>query len=204
MPETDPDIDDRDTDGDTDNAATDNALVERYRRGDTAAMDALLARWDAPVRRMLGRLSGQAADADDLRQEVFLRVVRAAERYRPQWAFSTLLYRIVLSATRDAARRRKRQMPVRVDENCQPAASPTPAQQVEREEALRLVSAALAALPDELREPLVLRHYGELTFQQTAEVLGLPPSTVKSRVAAALGRLRGELRRYGLNDFQTT
>jgi RNA polymerase sigma-70 factor (ECF subfamily) len=181
----------------------DNELVERYRRGDAAAMETLLTRWDLPVRRLLLRLAGPRCDVEDLRQEVFLRVVRAASAYRPQWAFSTLLYRIVLNVTRDAARRRQRRIRTTNDSNIEPAADGTPGDEVQRDEAARLVSAALASLPDELREPLILRHYGDLTFQQAAEVLGLPPSTVKSRVQAALGRLRGELRKHGLHDRET-
>jgi RNA polymerase sigma-70 factor (ECF subfamily) len=66
------------------------------------------------------------------------------------------------------------------------------------------VAAALASLPEELREPLVLRHYGELTFQEAADVLGLPTSTVKSRVMTALERLRGELRKHGLHQRETS
>src|SRR5436190_4565706 len=103
-------------------AATDNELVERYRRGDASAMETLLARWDVPVRRLLVRLAGPRCEAEDLRQEVFLRVVRAAAAYRPQWAFSTLLYRIVLNVTRDDARRRKRRIRTTGDCGPEPAA----------------------------------------------------------------------------------
>jgi RNA polymerase sigma-70 factor (ECF subfamily) len=185
----------------------DNELVQRYRRGDAAAMEALLSRWDLPVRRLLVRLAGPRCDAEDLRQEVFLRVVRAASTYRPQWAFSTLLHRIVLNVTRDAARRRQRRIRTTNEFPQEPAARGTPGDtpddNAQRGEAAGLVAEALAALPDDLREPLILRHYGELTFQQAAEVLGLPPSTVKSRVQAALARLRGELRTRGLHDRET-
>jgi RNA polymerase sigma-70 factor, ECF subfamily len=183
-------------------AATDNELVERYRLGDASAMETLLARWDLPVRRLLVRLAGPRCDADDLRQEVFLRVVRAAETYRSQWAFSTLLHRIVLNVVRDDARRRKRRIGTS-EMAVEPAAADASGEHAEREEAAGLVAAALASLPDELREPLVLRHYGDLTFQQSAEVLGLPASTVKSRVQAALARLRAELAKRGLHDRET-
>lgn len=184
----------------------DNELVDLYRRGDAAALEALLSRWDLPVRRLLVRLAGPRCDAEDLRQEVFLRVVRAASTYRPQWAFSTLLHRIVLNVARDAARRRQRRIHTTNEFSGEPAAATpgdTPDDIAQRGEAAALVAEALAALPDDLREPLILRHYGELTFQQAAEVLSLPPSTVKSRVQAALVRLRGELRARGLHDRET-
>jgi RNA polymerase sigma-70 factor (ECF subfamily) len=185
----------------------DNELVERYRRGDASAMEALLSRWAPRVRRLLVRLAGPRCDVEDLGQEVFLRVVRAAPAYRPQWAFSTLLYRIVLSVTRDAARRGRRRIRTTsdpdIDHRIAPSGGGAPGEEAQRGEAARLVAVALASLPDDLREPLILRHYGDLTFQQTADVLGLPASTVKSRVQAALVRLRGELRQRGLHDRET-
>jgi RNA polymerase sigma-70 factor (ECF subfamily) len=188
--------------------AADNELLDRYRRGDTAALEELLSRWGTQVRRLLVRLAGprcNKADVEDLGQEVFLRVVRAASAYRPQWAFSTLLYRIVLNVTRDAARRGQRRIRTTNESSVEPAAGgTTPGEDAERDEAARLVAAALASLPDELREPLILRHYGDLTFQQAAEVLGVPTSTVKSRVQVALVRLRGELRKCGLDDREPT
>jgi RNA polymerase sigma-70 factor (ECF subfamily) len=156
---------------------------------------------------LLGRLAGypvaRHADIEDLRQEVFLRVVRAASAYRTDGAFSTWLYRIVLNVTRDAARRRQRRI-CTTNDDAEPATTTTPSQQVEGQETAQLVAAALAALPGELREPLVLRHYGDLTFQQTADVLGLPTSTVKSRVVAGLQRLRSELRQYGLHQRENS
>lgn len=179
----------------------DNELVERYRRGDTAAMETLLSRWERLIRRLLLRLAPHSHDADDLRQEVFLRVVKAAENYRADWAFSTLLYRIVMNVARDAHRRERRRARTAEAVRSRPVVDGAPLeQQAAAREAAELVAAALESLPGELREPLVLRHFGDMTFQQTAVVLGLPPSTVKSRVQAALRRLRVELRKRGLDE----
>jgi RNA polymerase sigma-70 factor (ECF subfamily) len=179
----------------------DNELVERYRRGDTAAMETLLFRWERQVQRLLLRLAPNSHDVDDLRQEVFLRVVKAAETYRADWAFSTLLYRIVMSVARDAQRREQRRARTAEAVRDRPVVGGAPPeQQAANREAAELVADALESLPDELREPLVLRHFGDMTFQQSAAVLGLPPSTVKSRVHAALRRLRVELRKRGLDE----
>jgi RNA polymerase sigma-70 factor (ECF subfamily) len=184
---------------------TDNELLMRYRRGDMAAMEMLLSRWERPVWRLLGRLSHNGQEIDDLRQEVFLRVVRAAENYRCDWAFSTLLYRIVVSVARDAQRRSRRQISTcPAMEADPPDNGALPAERAAQSESAALVAAALAKLPSELREPLVLRHYENLTFQETAEVLSLPASTVKSRVQAALRTLRSELRKLGLNEGEAT
>src|SRR5688572_4599723 len=125
----------------------DNELVERYRRGDAAALETLLSRWDLPVRRMLVRLAGPRCDAEDLRQEAFLRVVRATSTYRSQWAFSTLLHRIVLSVARDAARQRQRRVCTTNDLSYDPAAAgapgDAPSENAQRGEAAGLVAEAL-------------------------------------------------------------
>ena len=75
-----------------------------------------------------------------------------------------------------------------------------PPQAASREEVGRHVQEALAALPPKLREVLVLRHFGESTFADVAQVTGLPTSTVKSRFRVALAQLRSELRRRGITE----
>lgn len=174
----------------------DHELMRRCRDGDWSALAEIVDRWDGRVGRVLARLSPVPADVDDLRQDVFLRVFKARRRYRPQGAFSTWLYRIVLNVARDAARRRRTE-PLG---NHEPVSRNEPAEQLaEQREVRRQVTAALEALPEPLREPLVLKHYSDLTFAQIAELTGLPASTIKSRVSAALVRLRRELQRQGIS-----
>jgi RNA polymerase sigma-70 factor (ECF subfamily) len=197
---------------------TDQDLIARCRLGDTSAFDLLVRRWQAPVARLLSRLTGggraarpaAAGDAagagappgmevDDLSQEVFLRVLRACEAWEGRSSFSTWIYRIAVNVTRDALRRRRTwrrgtwHTPV-------PPSAPAAIEHASDRERQQLVSAALADLPAKLREPLVLRHFGDLTFAETAEVLGLPVGTAKSRVKQGLLRLRDELRRRGLTE----
>lgn len=186
---------------------TDHDLMERCRAGDRAAFEALLRRWQPCVIRLLTRLHDPGrtgsvhptSEIDDLAQEVFLRVLSAAGRYRSQYAFSTWLYRIVLNVARDAARRRRTRWKLlrrhRPQTNGQ-----GPVETAGRKEIEHHVADALGELPAKLREPLVLRHHGDLTFTEAAEVLRLPVSTVKSRVHAGLLKLRNELKRRGIGE----
>jgi RNA polymerase sigma-70 factor (ECF subfamily) len=171
----------------------DHELMRRCREGDQAAFAALVRRWEGPTARVLARLADNHADVEDLCQETFLRVYRARQRYRADAAFSTWLYRIALNVARDYWRRRRR--PQRAKP---PPPAPAPPDVAGREELNGHVQAALAALPGRLREVLVLRHFGRLSFQEVADATGQRPSTVKSRAYRALRALRDELRRRGI------
>lgn len=186
---------------------SDHELMRRVRRGDAPAFEQLVRRWERPVYRVLARYAGRNGHVEDLAQEVFLRVFSARDRYRARGAFSTWLFRIVLnvarSAHRSAHQRGRRQLHPLDDE--QAAGRPAPVQQtvqqtVEQREERRIVEAAVDALPPKLREVLVFRQFGELTFAEVARVTGLPVSTVKSRVRAALDRLRIELKQRGIHE----
>jgi len=190
---------------------SDHELMRRCRQGDSAAFDMLVRRWEAPVNRILVRLAGShvepggsnlvsaRTDVDDLSQEVFVRVLSARHRYRNTYAFSTWLYRIVLNVTRDAARRR--QARGKLLNNHRPVtAAETPPEAASRQEVDQQIAEAVSALPGDLREPLVLRHFGELPFAEVARVTGVPLGTVKSRVRTALLKLRAELKNRGIDE----
>jgi RNA polymerase sigma-70 factor, ECF subfamily len=181
-------------------AASDDDLMRRCRQGDAAAFEQLVRRWQEPIGRIVGHLLGPRAEVDDLCQEVFVRVLRACERYQPSFAFSTWMYRIALNVARDSHRRDKRrpQQPL-ADHDAASTALP-PADVLARQETSNALSEAVAALPETLREVLVLKHFGRLSFSEVAIATGLPLGTVKSRMRTALEKLRGELRRRGLTD----
>src|SRR5262249_17914634 len=124
-------------------------------------------------------------------QEVFLRVYQARSRYRATGKFSSWLYQIALNVVRDAARRRHPLLPLVgdaiVDEPC-------PAEQCQQQDLSNAVSRAVADLPKPLRVVLVLHHYEDMHFEDMALVLQTPASTLRSRFATALRRLRDRLR----------
>jgi RNA polymerase sigma-70 factor, ECF subfamily len=173
-------------------AHEDAELIRRWQGGDTRAFEDLVRRWQEPVGRLLARLVGRSELVQDLCQEVFLRLYQAGPRYREQGAFATWLYRIALNVARDAGRRRRHD-PLPLADH-EPAANGAPPEsRCEQQELVHAVAAALAELPASLREVLVLRHYENMNFEAMGRLLHTPASTLKSRFAVALNRLRERL-----------
>jgi RNA polymerase sigma-70 factor (ECF subfamily) len=174
----------------------DAELMARWRQGDAGAFEALVARWQGPMARFLDRYTGRPEAVPDLCQEVFLRLYHAGPRYREADAFSPWLYRIAVNVARDAVRRgRRAPEPLRDRE---PPDRGHPAEVVcRRRELADHLRRAVAGLPEILRLTLVLRHDEGLAFEEIARLTGTPASTVKTRFAAALQRLRVELERLG-------
>ena len=167
-------------------------LFPGWQSGDPAAFGALVRRWQAPIARFLFHYVGQRDLVPDLCQEVFFRAFLAAPRYREGGQFSAWLYRIALNVARDFSRRRRPEQKLRRDLELA-ADSPNPATSCEQQELAALVSQSVAELPEPLRVVLVLRHYEGMNFEQMARMLEMPASTLKSRFAAALTRLRERL-----------
>ena len=168
----------------------------------------LVRRWERPVWGILSRLSSaqsgnkSALDVEDLTQDVFLRVLSACERYQNSCAFSTWIYRIALNVSRDAFRRKRTQRKIlgNRQQSISVSRCELPESIVQKQELERNIAQALDELPPKLREPLVLKHYGELTFTEVAEITGVPLGTVKSRVKAGLLQLQSELKRRGIDE----
>jgi RNA polymerase sigma-70 factor, ECF subfamily len=179
----------------------DGELMCRWRRGDAAAAAELVERWQQPLARFLLRFVGRPDRVQDLCQDVFLRVLHAAPRYRDDGRFSTWLFQIALNVARDAARRSRvrSESPLCGDEPRGTGASPL-ADVCDRELA-KAVACAFAELAPPQREVMSLRHDAGMSFEDMARVLKTPASTLKSRFAAALYRLRARLAELGW-DFQ--
>ena len=172
---------------------SDAELMRRWQGGDTASFEEIVRRWQGRVGRLLARLAGPSV-APDLCQEVFLRLYRAGARYREEGAFTTWIYRMALNVARDAGRRRRDCAALG---NYEPLDDNAPHDALCRREAVELVTQALAQLPASLREVLVLRHYEGLSFEEIGRLTHVPASTLKSRFAVALDRLRVRLEELG-------
>lgn len=179
----------------------DTELIERWRRGDRTAFEELVRRWQRPVGCFLARLTGHADAAGDLCQEVFLRAYRAGPGKHENGSFSAWLYRIALNAARDAARRAK-YAPRPLAREVPDRAAPADAEAAQRE-SVRLVATAVAELPEPLRVVLVLHHYEHMNFEAISRLTGTPASTLKSRFATALGKLRDRLQQLGLGPEES-
>jgi RNA polymerase sigma factor (sigma-70 family) len=166
--------------------ATDEGLIGEVALGNEPALRELLRRYERPLSHFIYRYTA-GRDVEDLYQETWLRVVRAAARFEAGKRFSTWLFQIAVNVCRDWHRHAP---PEAID-----AADETPAADgVERidagVDALRL----LARLPARQREVLILRYFHDLTEEQTAAILACPKGTAKSRMHQALARLSAVVR----------
>jgi RNA polymerase sigma-70 factor (ECF subfamily) len=179
---------------------TDEELVARSIRGDNESFNQLILRWERPIYALAYRTIGREEDARDVCQETFLRAFRALPAFRGQAKFSSWLYRIALNLCRDWMRRERRVPVVQAPEGVDLmdlAAESEPSESIEdlvaRKDLTALVESVMSRLPEEQRTAIVLKEYHGLTFQEIADVVGCPLSTVKTRLYQGLTVLRREL-----------
>jgi len=163
---------------------SDEALMLDFQRGSREAFEELFARYRGPLYGFFCRRLEARERAEDLAQEAFLALVRAASRYEPRAQFRTYLYGIALKLL--AAERRKHSSVPLADTNHEPAVDELP------DRAL-WVRQSLARLEGSEREILMLREYEQLSYQEIAELLRLPLNTVRSRLFRARMALKGHL-----------
>jgi RNA polymerase sigma-70 factor (ECF subfamily) len=180
--------------------SSDEELVTRSIGGDADSFNQLVLRWERPIYALAYRVIGREEDARDVCQETFLRAFRALNGFRGQAKFSSWLYRIALNLCRDWVRRERRTPVVQASEEIdlmETAAVREPSVSIEdlvaRKELTRIVERAMARLPEEQRTAIILKEYHELTFQEIADLVGCPLSTVKTRLYQGLAVLRREL-----------
>ena len=170
-----------------------------FRAGDASAFDALFRRWSGPLLRYLERMLRDAGTAEELVQEVFLRVHRARERYQPEARFSTWLYRIATNLALNELRRPRRREPHRsADDADAPALVADGAAPEAVVDARRLGAWALrelAALPENQRAALCLSAVEGLSYAEVAEALEVSEAAVKALVHRARSALAGRLPR---------
>jgi len=183
---------------------TDEELVARSIGGDNDSFNELILRWERPIFALAYRTIGREEDARDVCQETFLRAFRALPGFRGQAKFSSWLYRIALNLCRDWIRRERRAQVVQAPETVdiiEMAAALEPSETVEdlvtRKDLARAVERAMVTLPEEQRTAIVLKEYHGLTFQEIADMLDCPLSTVKTRLYQGLTVLRRELAKSG-------
>ena len=190
---------------DDDSAASgpsDETLMAALAAGDLPALDALMLRWQIPLRSFLHRHLQNEADALDLAQETFVRLYRHRDRYRSGARFTTWMFQIALNLARDHARKATRR---RTDslEGAPPAATAglaasgsSPDTAARRAEEIAAVRTAIADLPKELREVLVLFEYEDKSHGEIAEIIGASTKAVETRLYRARDKLRASLARW--------
>ncbi|MBI5488072.1 MAG: sigma-70 family RNA polymerase sigma factor [Deltaproteobacteria bacterium] len=184
---------------------TDRELVEGLRRGDAAAYRELVREYEHRVFTIAFRMLGNRQEAEDVAQDVFVSLIRSIHSFRGESQFSTWLFRVAVNHVKNHVkylRRRRQQLKVAWDahEGWEPQAAddghfPTvgridrPDQETSARELAAKALAALGELEEEFREALVLREIEGLSYDQIAEITGVPEGTVKSRIHRARAAL---------------
>jgi RNA polymerase sigma-70 factor (ECF subfamily) len=190
---------------------TDEELVALSIGGDVESFNQLVVRWERPIYALAYRVIGREEEARDVVQETFLRAFRGIGNFRGQAKFSSWVYRIALNLCRDWIRRERRTpilpAPDGVDV-IELAAEQGPAESIEdlvaRNDMSQVVADLMTRLPEEQRTAIILKEYHGMTFQEIADLQGVPLSTVKTRLYQGLTVLRRHLQQQGKYDPATT
>jgi RNA polymerase sigma-70 factor (ECF subfamily) len=179
-----------------DGEPSDESLMLAWAAGQAASFEQLYARHRGPLYRFLDRQLRNGALTDELFQDVWQKVIAARTTWRPEAAFSTWLFRIAHNRLNDHWRGLKHRPPAPIDADERTARVPdphTPERTLSEFEQRRTLQLALAELPAEQREVLLLRLEQELTLEEIGEITGVGRETVKSRLRYAMDKLRSRL-----------
>lgn len=174
---------------------TDDALMIDFVDGDDGALRILVERWERPVFAFLVRMLGSAEEAEDLCQDTFMSMIKAAGRYQPEGKFQSWLFRIAGNQARNRLRRRRilRWVPLADEHATSPATGPDPLDALAGRESQRLVQEAIAGLPERQRQALVLKQYHDMRYQEIADTMGTSVSSVQMLLHRAMNALRRNL-----------
>lgn len=185
--------------------------AERMRRvqaGDEAAFAALMERWERPVKSVIARIVLNASEAEELAQEVFVRVWQQRARFRAGAEFRPWVFSIAINLARNRLRWWRRRPSVSLQEwneargagdggqGAGDRGQETGAGVLERAEKAAAVRDAIAALPRELREAILLFEYEQMSHGQIAAAVGATPKAVETRIYRAREKLRAALKRW--------
>ena len=172
----------------------DQQLVQRVQKGDKSAFDLLVLKYQHRVLKLVSRFISDAAEAQDVAQEAFLKAYRALPSFRGDSAFYTWLYRIAINTAKNALVSNRRrpvdfdldlQDPDQYDRHAKLKEVDTPEGVLLTEEIREVVERAMQQLPEDLRTAIVLREIEGLSYEEIAEAMDCPVGTVRSRIFRA-------------------
>src|SRR6266705_728089 len=186
-------------------ALADVELVQTAIAGREASFEELVRRYQRPIAAYVYRMVGNYDAALDLTQEVFIKAYNSLSRYRSEFKFSTWIYKIAHNAAIDHLRRhavREQTLAIGPESERREISIEsrrlTPAQESERRERRSEIEAVVQSLPIAYRELIVLRHSQDLSYDEIAEITGLPLGTVKNRLFRAREAMRDQLLERGI------
>lgn len=188
---------------------SDEQLMLQSCQGSVSAFELLVRRWDQRMLLFLRRCVGNSAEAEDLRQELFLKIYQKRALYRSGGSFSSWLYRIAANLVIDKHARKPKPPSQSIDDL--EAESRVPADESSADSRTQAalgefedrIFSALQRIPENERMVLVLRHFENRNFKEIAELTNEPESTVKSRVYRGLQSMRAELKRAGILEMDS-
>jgi RNA polymerase sigma-70 factor (ECF subfamily) len=181
----------------------DRELVERVQRGDSAAFDVLVRKYQHRVIGLIGRYVHDWSECQDIAQEVFMRAYRALGNFRGDAQFSTWLHRIAVNTAKNHLVAQNRRPPTddidvmdaeQFDPSFRLRDTDTPEHELLRQEVERTVMEAVNRLPGELRDAITLREVEGLSYDEIAERMGCPIGTVRSRIFRAREAIDAQLK----------
>jgi len=185
---------------------TDEQLVERALTGDPEAFGEVVRRWERKIFALTYGILGAVEDARDATQETFIAAFRNLQNFRGEAKVSSWLHRIAVNQCITRQRRARVRPEVGIEDEVEATGESflattehgSPARETERRQRTEAVRKAVATLPTELREVVLMKEFEDLTFQEIADTLQIPLSTVKSRLYTALKQLRMRLERFSM------
>ncbi len=194
----------------------DDELMLRFQKGDEEAFNLLVRRHHKPLINFIARFTGDRDNAEDLTQETFIRIYKAADRYKQGRAtFKTWMYIIAKNLCKNEIRNRSRRDRYRVDNTTMSqhstdadseeidivASAPAnsvyqPEVALQRKELNKTIQAAIGELPEQYRNPLILRDIQGLSYDEISDILELRSGTTKSRINRARLMLKEKLKPY--------
>ena len=185
------------------NVLADSELVQSTLSGRESGFEELVRRYQRPIAAYVYRMVGDYDAALDLTQEVFIKVYASLSRYRPEFKFSTWIYKIAHNAAIDHLRRHATREAIANSETDRVEVTIetrrlSPEQESERTERCSEIETVVQLLPPPYRELILLRHSQDLSYEEIAEVTGLPLGTVKNRLFRAREAMREQLMQRGI------
>lgn len=182
----------------------DQKLVERVQRGDKAAFDLLVVKYQRKIFRLLSRLIRDAGEVEDVAQEAFIKAYRALPNFRGESAFYTWLYRIAINTAKNWLVSQGRRAPTSTPTDIEDAETfddgehlrdlNTPDAMLLTKQVAEAVNRAIERLPEDLKTAIVLRELEGLSYEEIAETMNCPIGTVRSRIFRAREAIAEELR----------
>lgn len=176
----------------------DRQLVARFRAGDREAFAEIVVRYQRPVYNAAWWITKSADDANDVAQDVFLKVAEHLDDYDPRYRLFSWIYRIAVNEALDLVRRHGREDPLDDEADFDDDGGGNPERIASDAEFSRRLADALMTLPARDRAVITLRHFAELSYREIAEALEVDEKTVKSRLFEARTRLKGRLMDLGV------